>query len=282
MTSNASKRAALRDLARESRGLRSLLRVSRDVIRLTKDTDLFRLALIYESIKDQRPDAREALAAVTALCQAARDADLDPDPYLKEVAAVSNDLDREGHGSMRAWLFAEAARGGSQIRCPKCEGTFSTKQPTCPHCGAASLWHSVKPSTPKAPVANTFDDIPVAYDAGSNDVILFYIATPKLLAYLAMLLAALAFLVLGCVLAACSYVIPDFFTTKSPWIMIGVMVMIWLGLRYVGFVKLAQRYAPAHGRTRLGITWKQMFLIFAIILGIVVSAVTTVNLTRDW
>ena len=71
--------------------------------------DGVRSALLLLSVRDQGADTRDELVALWALCDDARAAGVDVDPLLREVAAISSDVDRYGMGSVRG-IFLEAAR----------------------------------------------------------------------------------------------------------------------------------------------------------------------------
>ncbi|MFJ6675512.1 hypothetical protein ACIQMJ_30775 [Actinosynnema sp. NPDC091369] len=64
-----------------------------------------RSALVLLSVRDQGADTRDELMVLRALCDEARAAGVDVDPILREVAAISSDVDRYGMGSVRAILL---------------------------------------------------------------------------------------------------------------------------------------------------------------------------------
>ncbi|MEU4742989.1 hypothetical protein AB0G02_21325 [Actinosynnema sp. NPDC023658] len=70
--------------------------------------DGVRSALLLLSARDQGADARDELMVLRAVCDEARAAGVDVDPLLREVAAMSNDVDRYGMGSMRRLLLDTA------------------------------------------------------------------------------------------------------------------------------------------------------------------------------
>jgi hypothetical protein len=104
------QRARIRDLIRDLTGARNAVGVSAQRIRSAEDTELFRFALICESLKDLGRDSRDAIVALDGLCDAARQAGIDPRPYLEEVAALCGDIDHYGMGSMRALMLSRAKR----------------------------------------------------------------------------------------------------------------------------------------------------------------------------
>ncbi len=68
-----------------------------------------RSALMLLSVRDQGADTRDELMVLWAVCGEARAAGVDVDPILREVAAISSDVDRYGMGSVRE-IFLEAVR----------------------------------------------------------------------------------------------------------------------------------------------------------------------------
>ncbi|NUU24710.1 MAG: hypothetical protein HOV68_24890 [Streptomycetaceae bacterium] len=73
--------------------------------------DGIRVQLLHLSVRDQQPDTRDEILTLRAICAQAREAGVDVDPILREVAAISSDVDRYGMGSTRAILLREAGRG---------------------------------------------------------------------------------------------------------------------------------------------------------------------------
>ncbi|TQM84040.1 hypothetical protein FHX81_6478 [Saccharothrix saharensis] len=67
--------------------------------------DGVRSALLLLSVRDQGADTRDELMALWALCDEARAAGVAVDPILREVAAISSDVDRYGMGSVRDILL---------------------------------------------------------------------------------------------------------------------------------------------------------------------------------
>lgn len=65
----------------------------------------FRAALIHFSARDQGSDTRDEVLGLRDLCARARQAGVDVDPVLAEVAELSSDVDRYGMGSTRAILL---------------------------------------------------------------------------------------------------------------------------------------------------------------------------------
>ena len=68
----------------------------------------FRFKLLHFSAIDQGSDPRDEILALEDLVARARDASVDIEPILIEVAGLSSDLDRYGMGSTRQFLLARA------------------------------------------------------------------------------------------------------------------------------------------------------------------------------
>ena len=66
----------------------------------------FRQQLLLLSLKDQGRDARDEILHLRWLCGEARQAGVGVDAILREVAALSSDVDKYRMGSMREWLRA--------------------------------------------------------------------------------------------------------------------------------------------------------------------------------
>ncbi|GAB3008977.1 hypothetical protein [Saccharothrix stipae] len=67
-----------------------------------------RTDLLHLSVRDHGRDTRDEILRLRDVCDEARRAGVDIGPILREVAAMSSDVDRYGMGSMRALLLAEA------------------------------------------------------------------------------------------------------------------------------------------------------------------------------
>lgn len=67
-----------------------------------------RFALLVVSAHDQASDLRDDILTVQRLCADARAAGVDVDPLLREVGAMSSDVDRYGMGSVRDLLLRSA------------------------------------------------------------------------------------------------------------------------------------------------------------------------------
>ena len=71
----------------------------------------FREHLLHFSIVDQGPDPRDATLLLDHLVRSARDAGVDVNPVLTEVASLSSREDRYKWGSTSAWLLRRVAPG---------------------------------------------------------------------------------------------------------------------------------------------------------------------------
>lgn len=70
----------------------------------------FRARLICLSARDQGADTRDEILTLQDLCNRGRQAGIDVDPILDEVAAMSSDRDRYGMGSMRSVILGYGKR----------------------------------------------------------------------------------------------------------------------------------------------------------------------------
>lgn len=70
--------------------------------------DGLRTELVHLSVRDQAMDTRDEILQLQAVCDEARSAGVDVNPILREVAAMSSDVDRYGMGSTRALLLRAA------------------------------------------------------------------------------------------------------------------------------------------------------------------------------
>lgn len=68
----------------------------------------FRLSLLQLSIRDQGKDTRDELLTLREDCRLAVEAGVDIAPILREVAAMSSDVDKYGMGSTRNILLGQA------------------------------------------------------------------------------------------------------------------------------------------------------------------------------
>jgi hypothetical protein len=100
------QRADIRQLVHAMPGVNACMGIPTEQIRARIDGARFRLALIFESIKDLRPDADAAVARLDGLCGAAKAAGIDPRPHLREIAEVSSAIRHSGKSSMRELLLA--------------------------------------------------------------------------------------------------------------------------------------------------------------------------------
>ena len=70
----------------------------------------FRREVLRLSAVDQGLDARDELMALWATCGRARELGIDVEPVLREVAALSSDVDRYGMGSMQQLIMRGVER----------------------------------------------------------------------------------------------------------------------------------------------------------------------------
>jgi hypothetical protein len=70
----------------------------------------FRMHLLHLSACDQGSDPRDEILRLRYLCDVARKSGVDIAPILREVAALSSDVDKYKMGSMRYFLLKEILR----------------------------------------------------------------------------------------------------------------------------------------------------------------------------
>lgn len=96
-TGDEPVRTAIRRLFDKYTGFRWAAHLPRDWSTATG----FRDHLIHLSARDQGADTRDEILGLQDLCEQARQAGIDIDPILDDVAAMSSTEDRYGMGSMR-------------------------------------------------------------------------------------------------------------------------------------------------------------------------------------
>ncbi len=131
MASDPGQRAAIRRSVENFRAVLACIGIPAEQIRTKIDGVRFQLALVYESIKDLRPDAEDAVLQLERLCRAAQAAGFDPNPHLREVADASSD-------AMRKLLLGNLVDQRGTIRCKRCNRRYKEDLPRCPFCGAAN------------------------------------------------------------------------------------------------------------------------------------------------
>jgi hypothetical protein len=100
-TGDQTVRAAIRQLFDRYTSFRWAARLPRR----WNTAEEFRARLIHLSARDQDGDTRDEILMLQDLCDRARQAGIDVDPILDEIAALSSTVDRYGMGSMRAVIF---------------------------------------------------------------------------------------------------------------------------------------------------------------------------------
>ncbi|MBO3751048.1 hypothetical protein J5X84_33670 [Streptosporangiaceae bacterium NEAU-GS5] len=100
-TGDEPVRAAVRQLFNWHTSFRWAAHLPRD----WDTAEEFRAHLVHLSARDQGSDPRDEILALQHLCHRARQAGIDVDPILEQVAAISSDVDRYGMGSTRGILL---------------------------------------------------------------------------------------------------------------------------------------------------------------------------------
>jgi hypothetical protein len=209
MACDDEQRADIRRLVESSPAALAHLGIAPDRIKLKIDSVYFRFALIYESMKDLRPELAGAITRIDALCQAARAAGIDPNASLKEIAAVSSSLPRSGQHSMRSLLLQRIVLEEMTL-CPLCGKRYPRSRPGCPHCAADPR----RVGTPE--YGPELLDDPISDFAPIPQLI--RLPTLKVLGLMALSVAASAFAVIGIVLAIIAWVNREFYYTWKAWI----------------------------------------------------------------
>jgi hypothetical protein len=70
----------------------------------------FRRRLVHVSARDQGADPRDELMTIWELCNRARERGIDVEPVLRQVAALSSDVDLYGFGSMQLLIMRGVER----------------------------------------------------------------------------------------------------------------------------------------------------------------------------
>jgi hypothetical protein len=270
MTGTDEQREAIRHLLRNLTAARRAMGISFTEIRHKMDAVRFRLALIYESMKDLGHDPRVGSTALNDLCRAARLVEINPDPDLKEVAAASSDIDRHGLGSVREMMLAQRTGGGARVRCQRCKSEYSAHAAECPHCHPSS-W------SPESGAAKDKDlpFTPIEHDEFVVESPI-YLPMHKLLGVYFLDYAALALVVLVVVQVVRSFVTEGYHQTATAWIIYGIMAALYATLHYIRYDKLVMKYMTADGRSRIAETRLQQFLVLLLrsifVLAICVAA----------
>ncbi|MQY17450.1 hypothetical protein [Nocardia macrotermitis] len=101
---DAELRTALRVLYARYRSFRWAAAIPTDAT----TAEGFRLGLLQLSIRDHGEDSRDEILTLDEDCRLAAEAGVDIAPILREVAAMSSDVDKYGMGSMRDTLLGHA------------------------------------------------------------------------------------------------------------------------------------------------------------------------------
>jgi hypothetical protein len=264
MSGSLDQRTQIRDCVRGIPGVRDSMRIPFTEIRMKMDAARFRLALIYESIRDLGDDTRDTVMTLDNLTRAARIAGIDSDPFLKEVAAVSSDVDEHGMGAMRELLLARATGGGARIRCGTCGRDFASDMACCPFCNRS-------PGSGETKTQAQSDDAPEFFVAEDESPI--YLPTHKLIGYLALSFSAALFVGLTIVQVMAVLYVPGHMLTTTAQIGFGVQVALFCSLWFFRFDWMVKKYSTKRGRSRIAITSMQMTVIIFLVFGAFVAVV---------
>lgn len=262
---NDAQRGVLRKLVQSFRGVTSCMGLPNDEIRTRIDGARFRLALLYESIKDLHPNAADAVAQLDSLCQAANSAGFDPNPYLREVGEVSSDFAHSGKDSMRKLLLARLVNS-DKARCPRCNGYYSAALPACPFCGVNASWLEVKSPPHSESIGEPGPD-----RLGAE--IEVQLPTLRLVGYFLLLVTPVILLILVVCQVAWTFQVEDYHRTRGAWSHKAVILIL-------AAVVLASR--PAYARMLRGYRagyslWMgcgQLLILLAVVIGLLAALIT--------
>jgi rubrerythrin len=272
MTGSEEQRTQIRALLRKMTGTRDSMGIPFTEIRHKIDAARFRLALIYESMKDLAEDTRDARTTIEELCRAARLAGIDPDPPLREVAAVSSEIDHHGMGSMKALLLERMTGGGARISCRVCGNSHESILAGCPICASRGMsWQS------GAATRSRENQQDVLEQGVGEDESLIYLPTRQLLGFTILGLAAIYFLWATAIdifrLVWGDELNPNWYYPKLV-VQIAAFLLLWV----FRFDRMIRKYSTKRRELRLGVTWKQSVLLvvlFWAILGVTVWLLAT-------
>jgi hypothetical protein len=237
-------------------------------IKLRIDGVYFRLALIYESMKDLRPDAGAAMVRLDDLCKATRIAGFDGNPHLREVAGVSSRVSHSGIDSMQSLLLQRIVEEET-IVCPRCDKHYPRRLPGCPRCAA----DPARLGTP----GHRSELLEEAISAFIPEEELIKLPTRKVLLIMSLSLAVWASLVLTIVLVVVACIYPAYYLTWPSWTWIAFNLVLYGLLRYFRFGQLCKEYAR-DGKWRVAIEWWQWLLFFVVVFAILFAVVGTIRL----
>jgi hypothetical protein len=219
------QRAVIRKLMRGLPVVSASMGISPEQIQTKIDGARFRLALVFESIKDLRPDEKEAARRLERLREAAMNAGVEPNPFLQEVAWMSNDECHSGRKSMRERLLFLMVPE-DQCRCPRCHRWYARNLEKCPHCAA------LNPAFVSGSRPYYGEGGHTAAEYGEVEVV-HTLSTYKLIGYAALCLVALAAMVMTSLQIAFTHY-EGYHRTRGAWsakAIIAILACIVWGFR---------------------------------------------------
>jgi hypothetical protein len=263
------QRQILRDSLREIGGVAASMAVPPEDIRVKIDGVRFRLALIYESIKDLCPDANEAMRRLERLRQAAVDAGIDPNPYLREVAAMSSDV-RHSRRSMRESLLFLLIDAPSNC-CRNCGNPPSPGLAKCPHCGVSN--------------PDFIETIPVSVGTEgqtgaeySNIETVRYLPTGRLIGYAMLCVSLLILVIMTFCQISSTFIYEGYHLTRGAWSCKATILILFVVVAYFKDSLIPMMKTLFSDRPRLGVTWTQGLLLAGIALASFAAIVTFLSI----
>ncbi len=262
------QRAVLRELVQSFRGVIACMWIDCAEIRTKIDGPRFRLALIYESLKDLHPDAQDAVDQLEFLRRSAKNAGFDPNPYFLEIAEAANTVGHSGKGSMRELMLAMVAET-DRLRCERCDFLYSAELPQCPFCGAFTPWPEGK-----SPPQSTADDEPGPDQLGF--AIEVQVSTLRLLGYVLVLIAPVILVILIIGQIVWTFQVENYHATRGAWSHKFVIVIL-AGIIYCcrsAYAHMADRYRRGYA---LFMGCGQMLAVFAALVGLTAAIIAFVS-----
>lgn len=266
------QRAVLRELVQSFRGVIACMWIDCTEIRTKIDGPRFRLALIYESLKDLHPDAQDAVDQLEFLRRSAKNAGFDPNPFFLEIAEASSTVSHSGKSSMRELMLDKIVKT-EKARCEICDQLYSVELPQCPFCGAFRPWLEGK-SPPPDPQFS--DDEPGSDQLQLGFEIEVQLTTLQLLGYVLLLLAPVILVILIICQIVWTLRVEGYHATRGAWSHKFVIVIL-AGIIYScrsTYAHMADRYRRGYS---LWMGCGQMLIVLAVIVGLTTALIAFVS-----
>jgi hypothetical protein len=261
---DSRQRSVMRELIRGLPGVGARMGVSPDQIGTKIDGARFRLALIYESIKDLHPDAKEAARRLERLRLAAIEAGIDPNPHLREVAEMSSDAQHNSRKSMRDYLLFLLMETPFH-RCGECRRAYRPDLCKCPHCGA------VNPALVNATPLSIGAPGPTGAEYSPVELVC-YLPTRQLIGYALLYVASLTLIIMTFCQVSYTFIYKDYHYTRGAWsckVTILILAVLTFCFRR-SLIPMAKAFVSL---PNLGVTWKQFMSLIGVGLGLFAAIV---------